>query len=115
MAEMKVLDAALPVTSVTAVAGTNDVLVATINTGQVWILTTADCVDITSATTRASIYVTDGTNAPTLAQTLSPAAYQATVWHGHVVLKGGWQIRALFQGCTAGDTLYARATAYRIL
>jgi len=115
MAEIKVLDAALPVTSVTAVAGTNDVLIATINAGQVWILTTADCVNTVSATTRVELYVTDGTNAPRLTQILSPAANTEAVWGGNVVLKGGWSIHALFYGCTAGDTLYARASAYRIL
>lgn len=97
-----------------APAGTNYLTADAVPDGEIWVVNNIAAMDATSATTRISLDVYDGSIWINLDGKLSPAALEFVTWRGWLVLKAKDKVRATFVGVTAGDKLYFDVRGFKM-
>lgn len=98
----------------TAAAGTNDLTLDTVPTGEIWVLIAMSGRDETSACDRIGLYITDGALDYYL-KIGDPGVANVTIdWNGQVLVPSGWDVAVLFTGVTSGDDIHSSGFGYKM-
>ena len=92
-------------TDANADAGYNNVHGDAVPAGKIWVLTCVSAWNDTSASTRISIGVYDGSATAWAKSLEGPAADQVLTLETHLVLGAGSFVEGHYYGCTAGDDI----------
>jgi len=82
--------------------------------GEIWVVNAIMAVDLTSAITRISIYITGGGTTTDLNQVSAPTVNEPTTFSGHAVMKEDEYVGAYFDGTVAGDDIFLNVRGYKM-
>ena len=92
--------------NLTVGAGDQGVSSDAVPPGKRWIVNSIACMNLNTMNSSVQIYVHDGITFRLLRSQNSPPEQESTHWSGPMVMKPGWYVRFVFNGCQANDTLY---------
>jgi len=95
-------------------AGDNILALSTPPAGEVWVVTNIAALDLDTAITSIVFAVRVGTTDYYICAKSDPAAGEVLSLASQVVLSSADQLRAYFDGCTAGDNLYLWGSGYKM-
>jgi len=97
-----------------ASAGTNVLSATAVPSGEVWIIQSAGAFNINTNPTTINVSVFDGAVDGTIASQASPGINVRVLGTGAFLMKEGDYVRAIFEGCVAGDDIYLDVWGYKM-
>jgi hypothetical protein len=95
-----------------ATAGTNTLTIEGPGPEEVWVIDKVYAINTVSPCSAITVWAGfSGNDVPIVSET-SPAAGKRVTGQGPVHLSNAFEIKAVFEGCTAGDDLYFRIIGY---